>query len=102
MTLENLPEESRIGSALTPTEQEVGALWSEILESRVPLQSTDNFFSLGGDSLAMTLVLFRINEVFHIELPAAALLESPELSSFAALLDASLRQADQTIESSVP
>ena len=79
-----------MGPDLTPTEQKVGALWNEILESRLSLKSTDNFFSLGGDSLAMTLVLFRVNEVFHVELSAASLLENPELGAFSALLDASL------------
>lgn len=101
MTLENPSVEPQIRPDLTSTEQEVTAVWNEILESRTPLKSTDNFFLLGGDSLAMTMVLFRINEVFHVDLPAASLLERPELGSFAALIDSYLLAADQSIESSV-
>jgi acyl carrier protein len=87
-------------SALTPTEREIGALWREVLQADVPVTSSENFFSLGGDSLAMTMVLFRVHEVFGVELPTAALLETPELGAFSALVDSALRAADQAIETS--
>ena len=84
---------------LTPTEREIAALWCEVLQTEAPVTSSENFFSLGGDSLAMTMVLFRVQEVFGVELPTAALLETPELGAFSALVDAALLAADQTIES---
>jgi acyl carrier protein len=100
MTLENGADTPPTPTSLTPTEREIGALWCEILQTDIPGTSTDNFFALGGDSLAMTMVLFRVQEVFGVELPTAALLETPELGPFAALVDSALLPADQTIESS--
>ena len=86
--------------SLTSTEREIAALWSEVLQTDVPVTPNENFFSLGGDSLAMTMVLFRVQEVFGVELSTAALLETPELGAFAALVDTALLAADQTIERS--
>lgn len=99
MTFEDPSATPRIYAALTHTEREIAALWREILQIDATVTSTDNFFSLGGDSLAMTMVLFRVQEVFGIELPTAALLETPELGSFSNLVDSALLAADQTIES---
>ena len=73
--------------ALTPAEQAIAALWCEVLVSNAPVQPTDNFFALGGDSLAMTMVLFRIKEELGLELPPGALLEAPDLRSFCAVVE---------------
>ena len=100
MTLESPAEKTQTERALTPTEQRVAALWREIMQSDVRLGPTDNFFTLGGDSLAMTMVLFRVNETFGVELATASLMEAPELAPFAALIDSALLAADQTMESS--
>jgi acyl carrier protein len=102
MSLEDPSAAPGINPALTPTEREMGALWAEVLQTDVPITSADNFFSLGGDSLAMTMVLFRVHEVFGVELPTATLIETPELGSFSALVDSALLAVDQnqTMESS--
>jgi acyl carrier protein len=100
MTLENPSARAQTGGALTPTEQQVADLWREILQSDAQLGPHDNFFASGGDSLAMTMVLFRANEVFGVELAPTALMEAPELRSFAALVDLALLAADQTMERS--
>lgn len=99
MTLEDPSTTPGIHTVPTPTEREIAALWREVLQTEATVTSTDNFFSLGGDSLAMTMVLFRVQEVFGIELPTAALLETPELGSFCNLVDSALLAADQAIES---
>lgn len=74
-------------SILTPSERRIAALWTEFLAPPAPLKPTDNFFSLGGDSLAMTMVLFRIKEELGVDLPPAALLEAPELRAFCTQVD---------------
>lgn len=100
MTAENPSDGPRTERALTPTEQEVAKLWREILQSHMAFGPSDNFFAVGGDSLAMTMVLFRVHEVFGVELATASLMEAPELGSFAAAIDAALLAADQVMESS--
>lgn len=100
MTLENPSERPQSDRVLTPTEQQVAELWCEIMQSDAHLGPQDNFFALGGDSLAMTMVLFRVQEVFGVELATTSLMEAPELGSFAALIDSAVRAADQAMESS--
>ena len=84
---------------MTATQREMSALWCEILQTDGPVDSTANFFALGGDSLAMTMLLFRVQEVFGIELPAAALIEAPELGAFSALIDSARLAADPAVAS---
>jgi acyl carrier protein len=78
-------------STLSDTERIVADIWREILELSQQPAPSDTFFELGGDSLTMTLMLFRIAEQFGTELPPAALLEKPDLRAFSALLDSAAK-----------
>jgi acyl carrier protein len=49
-------------------------LWSEILD--VPnIQLSDNFVELGGDSVSATLFVFRVHEIFRVEIPFSVLFD---------------------------
>jgi len=65
----------------------VAALWSEVLQTERLPGSADNFFSLGGDSMAMVLLEFRIGEEFCVDLPAGAVLDAPVLRDLCALIE---------------
>lgn len=82
--------------SLTPTEQRIAALWCEELAVTTPVQPEDNFFSLGGDSVAMMMVIYRIEEIFSVELSPVTLLEAPELRQFCVRVDESVLQASET------
>jgi acyl carrier protein len=72
---------------LSATQRAVAELWCEALEiSDLPL-ATDNFFSLGGDSITMTLVEFRVREELSVDLQPGALLSAQTLEEFAALVE---------------
>ncbi|MCG6871786.1 MAG: AMP-binding protein [Gammaproteobacteria bacterium] len=43
-------------------ERQLGALFKEVLQLQMPVQRLDNFFALGGSSLAVTRLCFRIRE----------------------------------------
>lgn len=86
---------------LTTTEEKVADLWREVLQIQTPIQAADSFFALGGDSLAMTMVLFRIQETFGIEMRTPALVGAPELGLLAALIDSLLLPDAQTSVSNV-
>jgi acyl carrier protein len=76
---------------VTATEERISRMWSEFIAPESPIQPTDNFFALGGDSLAMTMLLFRIKEDLGVDLPPGALLEAPELRAFCACIDVNLQ-----------
>ena len=48
---------------------------------------TDNFFDLGGNSLAALYLLTHINKAFSKKLPLAALYQAQTVEELAALLD---------------
>lgn len=82
-----------------PMVSEVAAIWADVLQLASPPGPEDNFFSLGGDSLLMTMVLFRVNQQFQIELPPVALLEAPELGTFGTLVESFRMVASQEADS---
>src|SRR5579863_609123 len=80
-------------TTLSMTERTLGNLWCEVLQTVNSPKSTDNFFSLGGDSMAMVLMEFRIKEEFSVDLPAGTALMAPSLGELAAAIDAKLADA---------
>lgn len=63
----------------TPMEEELAAIWAEVLPvDRVGIR--DDFFELGGHSLIATRVVARIRDVFCVDLPLHALFEAPTVA----------------------
>ena len=69
------------------TENAIAALWKEVLALPDLPRADDNFFSLGGDSTAMVMVEFRIQEEFSVEIPPGAMLTVPSLRELARLIE---------------
>ena len=70
----------------TQLEQEIAAIWREVLEvAQVGLH--DNFFDLGGHSVLLMLVLGKLQERRDDSLTMLDLFDHPTVSSLAAFLD---------------
>jgi len=82
------PSEQAANLNVGTTEQAVANIWAEVLLSASPPSTTDDFFSLGGDSVAMTTILFRIKEEFSVELEPTAIFSAPTVAALAARVDA--------------
>ncbi|HEU4771764.1 MAG TPA: phosphopantetheine-binding protein, partial [Candidatus Udaeobacter sp.] len=66
-------------------EGQLADIWAEILGvDRVGIH--DNFFDLGGHSLAATRIVTRVIENFHSELPLQVLFDSPTVEKMAAII----------------
>jgi amino acid adenylation domain-containing protein len=77
----------------TPTEQQLAALWAEVLRvERVGRH--DDFFALGGHSLLATQVVSRVRKTFEVELPLRALFEAPTLALLAPRVEGAWRERD--------
>jgi acyl carrier protein len=70
----------------SPTEVIVAQIWAEELCVTAVGPDSD-FFELGGDSLLMFNMLFRVAERLKIETPHSMLLEASTLRSFCLGLD---------------
>ncbi|MGB7947042.1 MAG: phosphopantetheine-binding protein, partial [Candidatus Binatia bacterium] len=79
----DLPTEY-VGPA-TPVERLLASIWTEVLSiGQVGIH--DNFFDLGGHSLAATRVISRVTKQFRLELPLQSLFQSPTVAEMAAII----------------
>ncbi|WP_339452278.1 non-ribosomal peptide synthetase [Pseudomonas sp. JAI120] len=92
----------------TPLQQQIAAIWREVLGvPRIGLR--DDFFALGGHSLLATQIISRTRQACDVELPLRTLFEASELGAFAeqvGLIQASGQRNQQTaiatVDRSVP
>jgi len=82
----------------TPLQQQIAAIWHEVLGlPRIGLR--DDFFALGGHSLLATQIISRTRHACDVELPLRTLFEASELGAFAeqvGLIQASGQRNQQT------
>jgi acyl-CoA synthetase (AMP-forming)/AMP-acid ligase II/acyl carrier protein len=77
----------------TPEEGVVLSIWAEVLQ-RDHLGVDDDFFALGGHSLAAAQIVARVNDALGVDLPPDAVFEAPTVAELAkAATTAPARQA---------
>jgi acyl carrier protein len=69
----------------TPVEARLVQIWAEVL-SLDAVGILDNFFDLGGHSLAATRVVSQVIKQFQLELPLQSLFQSPTVAEMAAVI----------------
>jgi amino acid adenylation domain-containing protein len=67
-------------------EKHLAKIWAEVL-SIEQLGIHDNFFDLGGHSLAASRVISRAIQTFRLELPVNALFDAPTVARMAAIVE---------------
>ncbi|MGH9283874.1 MAG: AMP-binding enzyme, partial [Acidimicrobiales bacterium] len=76
----------------TDTEVVVASVWEAVLE--VPRVGTDDdFFALGGHSLAAGQITARLQDAFGVELPVGAVFEAPTVAELALVVEAAAAAA---------
>jgi acyl carrier protein len=83
-------ERSKLKTSLveprTSSEAFLAKLWAEVLAlEKVGIH--DNFFNLGGHSLAASRVISRVIQTFQLELPIKALFDAPTVAKMAAVIE---------------
>ncbi|MFY0747256.1 non-ribosomal peptide synthetase [Pseudomonas sp. NFX5] len=66
----------------TPLQQQIAAIWREVL-GLAAIGLRDDFFALGGHSLLATQIISRTRQACDVELPLRTLFEASELGAFA-------------------
>ncbi|MER7667433.1 amino acid adenylation domain-containing protein [Kitasatospora sp. NPDC096128] len=87
------PEEGTAGFRTPPgtaTERALVAIWQQLFETE-RIGVDDDFFVLGGHSLAAIRMLAEIHHGLGVELPLSACFEHPTIAALAALIDRSPR-----------
>jgi acyl transferase domain-containing protein/thioesterase domain-containing protein len=73
------------GAGLNPIEQTLAEAWCELLGVEA-VAADDDFFALGGHSLAAVRLFARIRKQFAVDLPLATLFQAPTLAGLAAVV----------------
>jgi acyl carrier protein len=88
--------EAAADAPLSPTEQLLAKLWRELLKLD-DVAVTDNFFTLGGDSLLATRLTVRIQNQLRVSVTPRAVFETGSLRGLARFVDASAKSAAEPI-----
>ena len=75
----------------TPAERALADLFAEVLRVE-QVGSTDNFFSLGGNSLTAVKLIARVRAEFGIRLPLWVVFQCASVAELAAQLEGRLRE----------
>jgi acyl-coenzyme A synthetase/AMP-(fatty) acid ligase/acyl carrier protein len=73
------------GAVLSPFEEMVALVWSEVLEVKA-VAPHESFFELGGHSLLATRVVSQLRSRFGIEIPLRAVFDNPTLAEMGRFL----------------
>lgn len=73
----------------TDTEHKLVTIWKEILDVSV-ISIKDNFFDLGGHSLHVTKMLYKINEVFNVKITIEEVFNSQNIEAIGELIEKEL------------
>ncbi|MBE0369474.1 non-ribosomal peptide synthetase [Pseudoalteromonas aurantia] len=76
-------------AASTDVEIRVVEIWQHLLKVE-KIGVHDDFFRLGGNSLVASNLLYKLNEVFSVDLPLSELFEATTVAQIAALIEQSL------------
>ena len=79
----------------TSIEEKLVEIWEEILDLR-PIGIHDNFFDLGGHSLAGASLISRLNRIFGLDLAVRVLFEAPTVAQLTGSIEVQQRTVSQS------
>lgn len=93
---------TELQGGMTPTEWTIAQIWASELGTAEPVQADTDFFQLGGDSLLMLNMLFRVSQQLGVEVQPPVLYENSTLSKFCDRVDHEInRQGRSLVEGAV-
>jgi gramicidin S synthase 2/tyrocidine synthetase-3 len=96
LVVENMAAEHREAdnsTPMTPTEKLILNIWCETLKTD-DIDTFDNFFDIGGNSLMAISVFSKIEKTFNIELGLRVFFDSPRIKDIADIVDMAIHKKD--------
>jgi amino acid adenylation domain-containing protein len=85
-----LDADPKVSEPMTPTAEVIAGIWSDVLQLK-SVGTKEDFFDLGGTSLALLRILGRVNQCFSVSLDGSELVDEPTISRLASCVDAWLQ-----------
>jgi acetyltransferase-like isoleucine patch superfamily enzyme/acyl carrier protein len=81
-----LKQQANFVAASSSVEQQLCDIWKGLLKVE-SVGVRDSFYTLGGDSLALAIMLTAVEERFHKSIPVDSILNSPTVENLAKMLE---------------
>jgi acyl-CoA synthetase (AMP-forming)/AMP-acid ligase II/acyl carrier protein len=91
--IKSMLADAPVAEPLTPLQTQIAAVFARVL-GQPAIAFDANFLAIGGDSLSAARLVLEVNEGWGVDLSASALLARPTVTTFAALLQAAVEDAD--------
>jgi acyl carrier protein len=69
------------------TELTLAKIWKDVLQRPDDLSGSDRFFELGGDSVSMMMLLFRVDQALHVEVTPEQMFENDTFQGMVANIE---------------
>lgn len=80
----------------TPIEEEIAALWQDLLKVE-RVGAIDNFFDLGGHSLLATQLISRLRPLFDVDLPLRTIFDAPTVRGLSEAVTRAMADTDEEL-----
>ena len=85
-----LPSEQKADEVFGEVEEQIAAIWHDILGNMDGFQSDSDFIEVGGDSISMIFMMQRINQHFNIQLTVDDIYSNQKLNQLASVVCSSV------------
>ena len=82
-----LPSEQQADEVSGETEEQIAAIWHDLLGNMESIKSDSNFIELGGDSISIIYLMQRINKQFNTQLTIDDIYRNLTLSQLASVIN---------------
>ncbi|WP_291567208.1 non-ribosomal peptide synthetase [Clostridium sp. UBA2485] len=80
------------------TQEQLVAMWKEVLNIKDRISIKDNFFDIGGHSLSATLLVSKLRKEMDVTLGTKEIFQYPTIETIANFIDATAKQRETEIE----
>ena len=94
-------EQITVNTGLTPVEEKVYRIWSDVLKTREILPD-DNFFEIGGNSLLAISILSKIESEIKVDVGLRIFFDNPRLKDFSKYLEKSIAIENEALKNNWP